>query len=210
MSLNRWCGVCRGDDDMAGAQKCAGCQKRFHLECLGLKSAPGKGWQCDDCLNPVELTAEEEERRDAFLASQKLVADASKKQAMRRRSLLHQQQALLEPFVERKKMQQLGREANKESSQLESANRDDREFRAKACDSTQPSYTTATLREYQCEGINWMATMYEAGIGGILGDQMGLGKTLQALSFLAYLKKVRTLACVDSRQALELAGLIRV
>ena len=47
------------------------------------------------------------------------------------------------------------------------------------CDSTQPSYTTATLRDYQVEGVNWMIDGYDAGVGGILGDEMGLGKTLQ-------------------------------
>ena len=60
----------------------------------------------------------------------------------------------------------------------------------RACDSNQPSFTTATLRDYQVDGVNWMVSGYDAGIGGILGDQMGLGKTLQTLTFLAYLKKV--------------------
>ena len=40
----------------------------------------------------------------------------------------------------------------------------------------QPSYITATLRPYQVDGVNWCVSSYDCGIGGILGDQMGLGQ----------------------------------
>lgn len=35
------------------------------------------------------------------------------------------------------------------------------------------------LFEYQREGIQWLNSLYESGVGGILGDEMGLGKTAQ-------------------------------
>ena len=40
-------------------------------------------------------------------------------------------------------------------------------------------HTWATLFEYQKEGIRWLFSLYESGVGGILGDEMGLGKTAQ-------------------------------
>ena len=48
------------------------------------------------------------------------------------------------------------------------------------------------LREYQREGVAWLAAQHAAGAGGgILGDDMGLGKTLQVLSFLQYLRDAK-------------------
>lgn len=44
-----------------------------------------------------------------------------------------------------------------------------------------PSDLTATLRDYQVEGVNWLTFMSKAGLGAMLADDMGLGKTLQAL-----------------------------
>jgi DNA excision repair protein ERCC-6 len=35
------------------------------------------------------------------------------------------------------------------------------------------------LFEYQREGVQWLSSLYESGVGGILGDEMGLGKTAQ-------------------------------
>jgi len=48
------------------------------------------------------------------------------------------------------------------------------------------------LREYQRDGVAWLAAQHAAGAGGgILGDDMGLGKTLQVLSFLQYLRDAK-------------------
>ena len=44
-----------------------------------------------------------------------------------------------------------------------------------------PTDLTATLREYQEHGVNWLSRLRNAGMGAILADDMGLGKTLQAL-----------------------------
>ena len=43
------------------------------------------------------------------------------------------------------------------------------------------------LKQYQLMGLNWLAMLHERGLNGILADQMGLGKTVQALSFLGHL-----------------------
>lgn len=56
------------------------------------------------------------------------------------------------------------------------------------------------MRDYQVQGLNWMISLHFNGINGILADEMGafaassdltlagLGKTLQTISFLGYLK----------------------
>lgn len=42
----------------------------------------------------------------------------------------------------------------------------------------------AVLRDYQWEGVYWLATMRKKGCGCVLADEMGLGKTLQVLAHL--------------------------
>jgi len=44
-----------------------------------------------------------------------------------------------------------------------------------------PSDLTATLRNYQRTGIDWLCALRDASLGALLADDMGLGKTLQAL-----------------------------
>lgn len=44
-----------------------------------------------------------------------------------------------------------------------------------------------TLKDYQLSGINWMYLLYINGLSCILGDEMGLGKSCQVISFLAHL-----------------------
>lgn len=43
-----------------------------------------------------------------------------------------------------------------------------------------------TPYDYQIPGISWLLNMFENGLGGILGDQMGLGKTVQLIALAIY------------------------
>jgi SNF2 family DNA or RNA helicase len=43
------------------------------------------------------------------------------------------------------------------------------------------------LRDYQLDGLNWLANSWCKQNGVILADEMGLGKTIQAISFLSYI-----------------------
>lgn len=49
----------------------------------------------------------------------------------------------------------------------------------------QPPKISRSLKQFQLEGLNWMmqqeGTQYK---GGLLGDEMGMGKTIQAVSLL--------------------------
>jgi SNF2 family DNA or RNA helicase len=51
-----------------------------------------------------------------------------------------------------------------------------------------PKGIKATLRDYQLQGLNWLAFLDKNQLGGCLADDMGLGKTLQTISFLQYCK----------------------
>ncbi|KAJ1486216.1 hypothetical protein T484DRAFT_1790515, partial [Baffinella frigidus] len=56
----------------------------------------------------------------------------------------------------------------------------------------QPScLQNGTLRDYQLEGLNWLARLYNNGISGILADEMGLGKTVQTVAMIAYLTEFK-------------------
>ncbi|MCK5543012.1 MAG: DEAD/DEAH box helicase [Desulfobacterales bacterium] len=47
---------------------------------------------------------------------------------------------------------------------------------------------SATLRQYQQKGLNWLYFLDSLGFGACLADDMGLGKTIQILGFLSILK----------------------
>ncbi|WP_449390258.1 SNF2-related protein [Clostridium sp. ETTB3] len=53
-----------------------------------------------------------------------------------------------------------------------------------------------TLRNYQYKGFCYLKTLETLGFGGILGDEMGFGKTLQTIAFLSSLKN-NTLLIVE-------------
>ena len=42
------------------------------------------------------------------------------------------------------------------------------------------------LRDYQAQGVHWMAKLRDLGCHGLLADEMGLGKTLQVLTLLKF------------------------
>ena len=44
----------------------------------------------------------------------------------------------------------------------------------------------AQLRPYQQDGFRWLAFLWSARLGGILADDMGLGKALQTLALVAH------------------------
>ncbi|GMI37293.1 hypothetical protein TeGR_g6577 [Tetraparma gracilis] len=46
------------------------------------------------------------------------------------------------------------------------------------------------LKDYQLEGVRWLASLYENGVSGILADEMGLGKTIQVIGLVAHLMTV--------------------
>ena len=55
----------------------------------------------------------------------------------------------------------------------------------------QPSKLKGKLRSYQLDGLNWLINLYEKGISGILADEMGMGKTIQTISLIAFLKEYK-------------------
>ncbi|MFB9906921.1 DEAD/DEAH box helicase [Allokutzneria oryzae] len=48
--------------------------------------------------------------------------------------------------------------------------------------SRQPPELAATLRDYQVQGLRWLARMTSLGLGGCLADDMGLGKTITLIA----------------------------
>ncbi|QLL32284.1 hypothetical protein HG536_0C04530 [Torulaspora globosa] len=48
------------------------------------------------------------------------------------------------------------------------------------------------LKPYQLEGLNWLITLYENGLNGILADDMGLGKTIESIALLAFIYEMDT------------------
>ncbi|KAJ6239459.1 kismet [Anaeramoeba flamelloides] len=49
------------------------------------------------------------------------------------------------------------------------------------------------LRNYQVEGLNWLSFNWNINRNGILADQMGLGKSIQTIAILEYLKNEKNI-----------------
>lgn len=71
----------------------------------------------------------------------------------------------------------------------------------------QPQGITATMKQYQQEGLTFLVHMYHNGVSAILGDEMGLGKTLQTLALFQHLKQSEPLSSREARPFLVICPL---
>ncbi|XP_021956408.1 chromatin-remodeling ATPase INO80 isoform X2 [Folsomia candida] len=52
------------------------------------------------------------------------------------------------------------------------------------------SLFSGKLKNYQILGVNWLSKLFDHGVNGVLADEIGLGKTVQSIAFLAYLAEM--------------------
>lgn len=70
-----------------------------------------------------------------------------------------------------------------------------------------PAGLKCEMRQYQAEGLNWLAFLQAAGLGGCLADDMGLGKTIQTLALLQHNKEnTKSAPGNEKREQLSLFG----
>ncbi|PIA13295.1 hypothetical protein COEREDRAFT_21143, partial [Coemansia reversa NRRL 1564] len=90
----------------------------------------------------------------------------------------------------RRRQSKKGEDATIESETVAETEDDERVINGESVSRRQPREVTGgVMREYQLEGMEWMASLYENGLNGILADEMGLGKTLQTIAFLCFLRE---------------------
>lgn len=77
---------------------------------------------------------------------------------------------------------------SKEGTAAEDADLTEEERVAKEQSELIPLLTGGKLKSYQIKGVKWLISLWQNGLNGILADQMGLGKTIQTIGFLAHLK----------------------
>ncbi|KAF7828842.1 ATP-dependent DNA helicase DDM1 [Senna tora] len=77
---------------------------------------------------------------------------------------------------------------SKESEGTEDVNLNEEERIEKEQKELIPLLTGGKLKHYQMKGVKWLISLWQNGLNGILADQMGLGKTIQTIGFLAHLK----------------------
>ncbi|XP_019444762.1 PREDICTED: ATP-dependent DNA helicase DDM1-like [Lupinus angustifolius] len=77
---------------------------------------------------------------------------------------------------------------SKESAKTEDTNMSVEDRIAKEQKELMPLLSGGKLKSYQLKGVKWLISLWQNGLNGILADQMGLGKTIQTIGFLAHLK----------------------
>ncbi|KAI4327585.1 hypothetical protein L6164_020025 [Bauhinia variegata] len=77
---------------------------------------------------------------------------------------------------------------SKENEKTEDMNLSEEERIEKEQKELIPLLTGGKLKPYQLKGVKWLISLWQNGLNGILADQMGLGKTIQTIGFLAHLK----------------------
>ncbi|KAL3531703.1 hypothetical protein ACH5RR_005224 [Cinchona calisaya] len=56
-----------------------------------------------------------------------------------------------------------------------------------------PELFKGFLKEYQLKDLQWLVNCYEQGLNGIVADELCLGKTIQAMAFLAHLAEEKNI-----------------
>ncbi|XP_062153976.1 ATP-dependent DNA helicase DDM1 [Alnus glutinosa] len=77
---------------------------------------------------------------------------------------------------------------SQEAKKVEDVNLTEEERVEKEQKELVPLLTGGKLKPYQIKGVKWLISLWQNGLNGILADQMGLGKTIQTIGFLAHLK----------------------
>lgn len=116
------------------------------------------------------LERSKQRQEDAQAQSQTKSADEPSRKKQKVRSIVD--------FFKRK---------DKNEEQIEGASLD-----AKIAEQQPSLLKDCILKPYQLEGLNWLITLYENGLNGILADDMGLGKTIQSIALLAFIYEMDT------------------
>lgn len=77
----------------------------------------------------------------------------------------------------------------------------------------QPASITRRLKAFQLEGLNWLMEQEKTEYrGGLLGDEMGMGKTIQAVSLIMsdFPQKIPTLVVVPPVALMQWVSEIKV
>eukprot|EP01038_Epipyxis_sp_PR26KG_P013175 gene13175-17653_t len=98
---------------------------------------------------------------------------------IRWRSLSHHQ-SVIKPFVSAQIFQKLAKYAETSETVGKMSS-------VKKIKQPQILAPICKLRDYQLDGISWIADNYHKRMNCILADEMGLGKTLQTISFISHL-----------------------
>jgi DNA repair protein RAD16 len=80
-------------------------------------------------------------------------------------------------------------------------------------EAAQPASITRKLKPFQLEGLNWMMEQEKTEYkGGLLGDEMGMGKTIQAVSLIMsdFPQKIPTLVIVPPVALMQWVSEIKV
>jgi len=94
-----------------------------------------------------------------------------------------EQNALLSAETQAKKK----RKGGKTGAALRGAGEDSRLSIEETTNELCPGFE-GSLRDYQLKGVQWLISLYQNGLNGILADQMGLGKTIQTIAFLCHMR----------------------
>jgi hypothetical protein len=183
-----WCMVCRGADDRDKMLKCESCRNAGHMECLAMSDENGdKTFTCTECVENAEHEKNETpESRALREESKKALAERDARmeeihrasKTARKTTLLrmHDHLTLFIPEGTLKKQTAGGVTLAKEASKKGNAGANGKTAvlsgPLNVDQQEHPGFFDADLRDYQVYGVEWILKQYNAGIGGILADEM--------------------------------------